>query len=85
VDNKVNPRTYLGKFYVDSLVHSKEALTYLINVLGSNSVILGSDYPFPLGEHNPGNTISTNPDIDDKMKSNLFNKNALNWLGLETL
>ena len=85
VDNKVNPRTYLGKFYVDSLVHSKEALTYLINVLGSNSVILGSDYPFPLGEHNPGNTISANPDIDDKMKSNLFNKNALNWLGVETL
>ena len=85
IDNQINPRTYLGKFYVDSLVHSQEALSYLINILGPNSVILGSDYPFPLGEKIPGREIEISSNIDDKVKNNLLNKNALNWLGVEKI
>ena len=85
IDNQINPRSYLGKFYVDSLVHSQEALNYLINILGPNSVILGSDYPFPLGEKTPGKTIEISTKIDDKVKNNLLNKNALSWLGLEKI
>ena len=85
IDNQINPRSYLGKFYVDSLVHSQEALSYLIDILGPNSVILGSDYPFPLGEKIPGRAIEISSDIDDRVKNNLLNKNALNWLGLEKI
>tara|TARA_Y100000996_G_scaffold409495_1_gene390236 strand:- start:3765 stop:4766 length:1002 start_codon:yes stop_codon:yes gene_type:complete len=85
IDNQINPKTYLGKFYVDSLVHSQEALSYLINILGPNSVILGSDYPFPLGEKIPGREIEISSNIDDKVKNNLLNKNALNWLGVEKI
>ena len=85
IDNNVNPRNYLGKFYVDSIVHSQDALNYLIDILGPESVILGSDYPFPLGEENPGELIESNSRIDTDTKKKLFNINALNWLGLEKL
>ena len=85
VDNDINPRNYLGKFYVDSLVHSQEALKYLVDILGAKSVILGSDYPFPLGEEKPGKLIETNSKIDAATKTKLLYKNALNWLGLDKI
>tara|TARA_Y100001970_G_scaffold291315_1_gene427978 strand:- start:1899 stop:2900 length:1002 start_codon:yes stop_codon:yes gene_type:complete len=85
IDNKINPKNYLGKFYVDSLVHSQDALNYLINILGEKSVILGSDYPFPLGEEIPGELIKLNTSIDTHVKNKLFSENALNWLGLEKI
>ena len=55
--NDRNPRDYLGQFYVDSLVHEPAMLQYMIDLFGSNRVALGSDYPFPLGEHHPGKMI----------------------------
>ena len=85
VTNKVNPRNYLGKFYVDSIVHSKDALNYLIDVMGPESVILGSDYPFPLGEDVPGKLIESNSKINANVKKKLLHINALNWLGLKKL
>ena len=85
IDNQINPRSYLGRFYVDSLVHSQEALNYLIKILGPNTVILGSDYPFPLGEKIPGKAIEISSNINDEVKNNLLNKNALNWLGLKKI
>ena len=85
VDNNINPRNYLGKFYVDSIVHSQEALSYLVNTLGTNSVILGSDYPFPLGEEKPGNLIESSSEIDADIKNKLLYTNALSWLGLDTI
>src|SRR5260370_25416387 len=42
--NAINPRQYLGKFYVDSLVHDADALRHLIKLGGPERVALGSDY-----------------------------------------
>ncbi|MGH8224396.1 MAG: amidohydrolase family protein, partial [Woeseiaceae bacterium] len=53
-NNERNPREYLGRFYVDSLVHEPAMLHYMIGLLGATCIALGSDYPFPLGEQHPG-------------------------------
>jgi len=45
--NKKNPRSYLGRFWVDSLVHDPKVLQYLVETIGEDRVMLGSDYPFP--------------------------------------
>ena len=79
--NKRNPREYLGKFFVDSLVHEPNMLKYMIGLFGSNRIALGSDYPFPLGEHHPGKMIEE-MDLDDKTRSNLLADAALEWLSL---
>ena len=81
VDNNINPKEYLGKFYLDSLVHDKGMLKYLVDLIGEDKVVLGSDYPFPLGEHEPGNIIKS-ADIGDVSKAKLLGSNALDWLGL---
>ena len=50
-------RKYIGQLYTDSLVHDEAALDYLLNTVGTKNVVLGSDYPFPLGEHHPGKLV----------------------------
>src|SRR6476659_4552863 len=64
IDNAVAPREYLGRFYVDSLVHDADALRYLVKLIGADRIALGSDYPFPLGESIPGALIDSMTDLD---------------------
>lgn len=79
--NPVNPRDYLGRFWVDSVTHDAKALGYLIEVMGEGKVALGTDYPFPLGEQEPGACIEAlNP--PDSLREKLYWKNALDWLAL---
>ncbi len=83
VDNSVNPREYLGRFYVDSLVHDSGALQHLLSTFGNDNVMLGTDYPFPLGEAEPGALIQSAAISDDIKKLLLF-RNAIRWLGLSS-
>ena len=68
--------------YFDSLVHSGAKLDYLVKLVGADQVMLGSDYPFPLGEPEPGKLIEAS-DYDDEIKAMLFHGAALNWLNLD--
>ncbi len=81
-DNRHSPRRYLSRIYFDSLVHEPAKLDYLINLVGSDQVMLGSDYPFPLGEARPGSLIEKS-DYDEEIKAMLLHGAALNWLNLE--
>lgn len=54
-----SPRDYARQFYVDSLVHDPTALRTLIELFGTNRIALGTDYPFPLGEAEPGRLIES--------------------------
>jgi aminocarboxymuconate-semialdehyde decarboxylase len=81
VDNNVNPRNYLGRFWIDALVHDADALRYVAKVVGNDKVCMGSDYPFPLGEHVPGKLIKS-MDFTPELKDDMLYANALRWLGL---
>ena len=81
IDNSVSPENSIGKFWVDSLVHGKKPLGYLIDVIGEDKICLGSDYPFPLGEHHPGKLIEKMK-LGKKKEKKLFHKNAEDWLGV---
>lgn len=79
VDNKENPRKYLKQFYLDSLVHDPMMLDYLVNLMGADRIALGTDYPFPLGELEPGKLIASMP-YDEAVKERLLSGTALEWL-----
>jgi aminocarboxymuconate-semialdehyde decarboxylase len=83
IDNPHSPRSYLGKFYVDSLVHDADALRTLLRLVGERRIALGSDYPFPLGEDVPGSLIESMPDLAAETRLRLLRENALEFLGLE--
>ena len=92
IDNKRNPREYLAhsdkgtaaRFYVDSLVHDTGALNLLLKLFGPERVALGSDYPFPLGEAQPGKLIESMGKLSAKDKAQLLSGTAREFLGLKS-
>ena len=83
VDNKNNPKNYINKFYIDSLVHDSDSLNFLLDKVGANQIALGTDYPFPLGETTPGDTIEKLKSISKKNRERLLHGTALEWLDLD--
>jgi aminocarboxymuconate-semialdehyde decarboxylase len=83
VDNAVNPRNYLGRFWVDSLVHDPDALRYLIRLVGTRRIALGSDYPFPLGEAVPGSLIESMEELSAEDREQMLFRSALELLDIE--
>ena len=82
VDNPINPRDYLGKFWVDCITHDIDALKYILELQGSKRVCLGSDYPFPLGDLDIGKFI-TESNLDQKVIEDIFSNSTLEWLNLD--
>ena len=81
VHNNVNPKEYLGKFWVDSVTHDAEMFEYILKKIGSEKVCVGSDYPFPLGDLEIGSFIDE-LDLDREDYENLMYKSAMDWLGI---
>ena len=76
------PSHYVDRFYVDSAVFDERALRLLVEVMGADRVMLGSDYPFPLGEHGIGNLIRSS-NFSGDAKAKLLGGNADIFLGLK--
>ena len=83
VSGNANPRSYLGRFYLDSLVHDAASLGQLIELVGADRIALGSDYPFPLGEQRPGELIEGMTGLSDEVQRQLLWGTALDFLGRE--
>lgn len=82
VDNNVNPREYLGKFWTDCITHDIDLLKYILKVQGSEKVCLGTDYPFPLGDLEIGKFIEDS-DISKEDIENIFCYSTLSWLDMD--
>lgn len=70
------PSSYTDRFSVDSAVFSGDALRLLRAVMGSDRIMLGSDYPFPLGEVEPGSLIANADFLDDAERHAMLASNA---------
>ena len=82
VDNDVNPRDYLGKFWIDSITHDADLLHYVLKMQGAERVCMGSDYPFPLGDLELG-AYMLEMGLSQRQLDQLFNGSALAWLGVQ--
>ena len=52
-----DPREGLKRMYFDSIVYDPPALRYLIDLVGAGRVVLGSDYPFSIGDLEPSRVV----------------------------
>jgi len=76
------PSYYLNRFYADSAVFDQRSLQFLVETMGTDRVMLGSDYPFPLGEERVGSVIRQS-NLSKDAKTKLLGGNALRFLGIE--
>lgn len=83
IDNPINPREYLGKFWVDCVTHDIDLLHYILKMQGANRVCLGTDYPFPLGDLEIGKFIEES-DLSQQTIETIFSTATLEWLNISS-
>lgn len=83
IDNPINPRDYVGKFWIDSATHDDKLLRYVLEMQGSKKITLGTDYPFPLGDLEVGKFI-TEMGLPNEVVEDIFCNATLDWLKLDT-
>lgn len=74
------PSHYADRVFVDSVVFTETALQVLIDVHGPERVLLGSDYPYPLGERPAGGVIRSSS-LNSEAKQRVLSANAGEFLG----
>ncbi len=77
------PSSYATRFSVDSAVFSDDALRLLVAVMGEERIMMGSDYPFPLGETEPGKLVAGSSHLSTNAKELILAGNANVFFGLE--
>jgi aminocarboxymuconate-semialdehyde decarboxylase len=77
------PSTYLRKFYFDTLVFSVEQLDYLIKTFGVDHVLLGTDYPFDMGEYDPVEHVYQANGITESDREKICGLNAFNLMKVD--
>ncbi|GAA3677187.1 amidohydrolase family protein [Nocardioides ginsengisoli] len=76
------PSSYVNRFSVDSVVFDPRALRTLVDTLGVEQVMVGSDYPYPLGERPVGKVVDDADFLSDADRAALRFGNAERFLGL---
>ena len=77
------PAYYVDRFAVDCAVFDQRSLKLLVDVMGEDRVLLGSDYPYPLGEQQIGALIR-NSDLPMRAKAKMLGETAAEWFGIKT-
>ena len=77
------PSDYLRKLYFDSIAHSEHALRFLIDLVGPEQVMIGTDYPFDMGPDRPVRFIDDASSLTSEEKRLITSQNARCFLGLD--
>ena len=76
------PSAYLKDLYYDTLVYSPENLAYLIEQVGAERLVLGTDYPFPIGSQDPVGDALAVPGLSDAQLEAILSGNVVKLLGI---
>ena len=71
------PSTYLDRFYYDTTTFTDRNLRFLVDVVGADRVVLGTDWPAPMAVVDPVNTIKNSAVLSDA------DKDAILWGNME--
>ena len=76
------PSEYLSRFYYDSCTYTGESLRFLIDMVGIDQVVLGTDYPAPMILDDAVNWINGLPNLTAEEKLAILDTNPTRLLGL---
>tara|TARA_Y100000590_G_scaffold364139_1_gene422255 strand:+ start:16023 stop:17108 length:1086 start_codon:yes stop_codon:yes gene_type:complete len=82
-DIRRKPSYYLSKFYFDTLVFSVEQLSTLVQNFGPDHILLGTDYPYDMGEFDPVEHVCQVPGLSEQDRENICGQNAMNLMGID--
>jgi len=76
------PSHYLKKIYLDTIVFTPEQLGYLVDAFGAGHILLGTDYPYDMGEYDPLGHIASVTSLSNADRTAIAGGNAKTLLGL---
>ncbi len=77
------PSDYFRQIYFDSIVHSGATLQYLVQTVGADRVVIGTDYPMAMGDFEPVSKIRALNLASEEERAQILGKNALRILKLQ--
>ena len=80
--NKLPSYYYKKNFYFDTVLHSDKALKCLVDLAGIERVMLGSDYPYDMADHDPYKSVC-NLNLNDNDTAKLLYANTEKIFGLD--
>ena len=78
------PTEYLKRFFFDTMVFEPDQLKFLIDKYGADHIMLGTDYPYDMGEDDPLELIGSVPGLQQEQIDLISGGNAARLLGLAT-
>lgn len=78
--SELPPSAYLDRFSVDTVVFDPRPLRVLVETLGAEQVMVGSDYPYPLGERPVGAVVDRADFLTDAQRHAIRRGNAERFL-----
>ena len=79
---KTPPVDYLRRFYYDTITHAHPALEYLINLVGPDRVVLGSDFCFDMSYDRPVEIVTEHAGLSEDDQALILGGNAKRLLGI---
>ena len=78
-DTLFDPKIALSSMYYDTVIHDHSALSFLIEKVGFERVMLGSDMPFPIGDLEPINILNN---LENEQRLSILGKTTKKLFGL---
>jgi aminocarboxymuconate-semialdehyde decarboxylase len=76
------PTHYLRKLYFDTVVFTPHQLENLVRLFGPDRILMGTDYPYDMGEYDPVGHVASVEGFDDKTIAAIAGGNARKLFGL---
>lgn len=70
-----SPGEWLQELYFDTVLHSAQSLRHLIDTVGIGQVVLGSDYPFMMGDPEPITVVDEVPGLSEPDRERVLHRN----------
>ena len=64
-----DPLDGFRRLYFDTVLFEPQALRFLCDVAGADRVVLGSDYPFPIGDPEPARVVDDTPLTEAELRA----------------
>ena len=77
------PTSYLKKMWLDTVVFTPHQLKYLIEQYGTDRIVMGTDYPYDMGDYNPVELVDSVDTLDAAGKAAIWGGNAKTLLKMD--
>jgi aminocarboxymuconate-semialdehyde decarboxylase len=74
------PSELARRLYYDTVLHDPAPLAFLVERVGADHVLMGTDYPFPMGDPTPVDTVNAIPGLSDEQRRLILGGNVTRLL-----